>query len=53
MNPLIKWVVILLGGIIGLVLAAGLALYGLGQKRLTEYTRSHLFLFSSQMMKLA
>ncbi|MGB2964805.1 MAG: cytochrome c [Anaerolineales bacterium] len=36
MNPLIKWVVILLGGIIGLVLAAGLALYGLGQKRLNR-----------------
>jgi mono/diheme cytochrome c family protein len=36
MKPVIKWVVILLGGIIGLVLAVGLALYGLGQKRLSR-----------------
>jgi len=36
MKPVIKWVGILLGGIIGLVLAAGLVLYSLGQKRLSR-----------------
>ena len=41
MKSVVKWIFSILGGILGLVLVAGLVFYGMGQVRLKKnYSRS-------------